>query len=100
MPIPRRLNILYSNKEKRYYKNAKYPAIPLNPQDVYIVASANQRLDLLAKRFYNDVDLWWVINIANPNLVPRDSIYIPVGKQIRIPANDTSIKLQFDELNQ
>lgn len=100
MPIPRRLNILYNNKQKRYYKNVKYPAIPLNPQDIYIVASANQRLDLLAKRFYNDVDLWWVINIANPNLVPRDSIYIPVGKQIRIPANVTSIKLQFDELNQ
>ena len=72
MPIPRRLNILYNNKQKRYYKNVKYPAIPLNPQDIYIVASANQRLDLLAKRFYNDVDLWWVINIANPNLVPRD----------------------------
>ena len=100
MPIPRRLNILYNNKQKRYYKNVKYPTIPLNPQDIYIVASANQRLDLLAKRFYNDVDLWWVINIANPNLVPRDSIYIPVGKQIRIPANVTSIKLQFDELNQ
>ena len=100
MPIPRRLNILYNNKQKRHYKNVKYPAIPLNPQDIYIVASANQRLDLLAKRFYNDVDLWWVINIANPNLVPRDSIYIPIGKQIRIPANVTSIKLQFDELNQ
>ena len=34
MPIPRRLNILYNNKQKRYYKNVKYPAIPLNPQDI------------------------------------------------------------------
>jgi len=98
MPIPRRLN--RRNENKRYYKNVKYPAIPLNQDDIYIVAPANQRLDLLAKRFYNDVDLWWVINIANPNLIPRDSIYIPVGKQIRIPANVNAIKNEFDEINQ
>ena len=103
MPQPRRLNIkVYKNKDsktRRYYRNVKYPPVPLSQDDIYITATVNQRLDLVAKKFYNDVELWWVINIANPNLVPRDSIYIPQGKQVRIPANVNAIVEQFDELN-
>ena len=103
MPQPRFLNRKSKkdkdNKSTTYYKNVKYPTIELSQQDVYITAGVNQRLDLLAKKFYNDVELWWVINIANPNLVPRDSIYIPIGAQVRIPNNIQSIKLNFNELN-
>lgn len=103
MPQPRFLNRKNKkdkhNKSTTYYKNVKYPTIAISQQDIYITAGVNQRLDLLAKRFYNDVELWWVINIANPNLVPRDSIYIPIGAKVRIPANINSIKLSFDEIN-
>tara|TARA_Y100000593_G_C4283694_1_gene324158 strand:- start:838 stop:1155 length:318 start_codon:yes stop_codon:yes gene_type:complete len=103
MPKPRKLNIKIKTDKhqsvKRYYNNVKYPAPPISIDDVYIKATVNQRLDLLAKRFYNDVDLWWVINIANPNLIPRDSMFIPVGTQIRIPANVNAIIEQFEELN-
>jgi len=103
MPKPRRVNIQqkqYQNQSiKRYYRNVKYPIVPISGNDIYITATVNQRLDLVAKRFYNDVDLWWVINIANPNLVPRDSIYIPIGAQVRIPANVNAIVEQFEEIN-
>ena len=97
MPQPRRLNIKRQNK--RYYRHVVYPQIKISEGDIYITSGVNQRLDLLAKQFYNDVDLWWVINIANPNLVPRDSFYIPPGVQIRIPTNINTIKDQFDEIN-
>ena len=103
MPKPRRLNIktkIYKDQSiKKHYRNVLYPLPPVNEEDIYIIATVNQRMDLLAKRFYNDVDLWWVINIANPNLVPRDSIYIPVGAQVRIPANVNAIVEQFEEIN-
>jgi len=103
MPQPRRLHIKNTKtkdyKRRTYYRNVKYPSIPLAKEDIYITATANQRMDLIAKQFYNDVELWWVINIANPNLVPRDSIYIPIGAQIRIPANVSAILENFDELN-
>ena len=103
MPKPRRLNqkskIDKNQRIKPFYKNVLYPVPPITEEDVYITATVNQRLDLLAKRFYNDVDLWWVINLANPNLVPRDSVYIPVGAQIRIPANVNAIVEQFEEIN-
>tara|TARA_R110000851_G_scaffold275639_1_gene428305 strand:- start:4827 stop:5144 length:318 start_codon:yes stop_codon:yes gene_type:complete len=103
MPKPRRLNkkttIDKKGIMKTYHKPARYPSIPVSIDDIYITAAVNQRLDLVAKRFYNDVDLWWVINIANPNLVPRDSIYIPIGAQVRIPANVNAIVEQFEEIN-
>tara|TARA_R110000782_G_scaffold77140_4_gene153242 strand:+ start:28 stop:342 length:315 start_codon:yes stop_codon:yes gene_type:complete len=103
MPKPRfvknKIKTDKSNKSTTYFRSIRYPNISISSDDVYITAGVNQRLDLLAKNFYNDVELWWVINIANPNLVPRDSIYIPIGAQVRIPANINAVIEQFEEIN-
>lgn len=87
-------------KNIRYYKNIEYPEIPVSENDIYIVSKSTDRLDLLARDYYNDVRLWWVISKANPNKIKRDSLFINPGQQIRIPADVESIYNTFEELNQ
>ena len=50
-----------------YYRNTKYPEIPLSENDIYVLTDFGDRLDLLANQFYNDVTLYWIIAAANPN---------------------------------
>jgi hypothetical protein len=62
----------------------KYPAVPLSSNDIQVITTDGDRLDLLADQFYNDSSLWWVISIANPSL-KQNSLLPPVGSQLRIP---------------
>ena len=87
-----------SNK-KRYYKALKYPDISLSINDIYIITTSGDRLDSLANQFYKDVDLWWIIATANPNVVRRDSFNLKGGLEIRIPANKDEIIQNFSDLN-
>ena len=86
---------------KRNYTNVVYPEIPKSNNDLYIIASWEDRLDLLAYQYYGDSDLWWIICQANPDKVRRDSFFIKLGEQIRIP-NPQDIDrfyLDFEEIN-
>ena len=90
------------NKEigkKRYYKPLKYPEIPLSIDDLYVVTTSGDRLDLLANQFYGDVRLWWIISIANMNVIRRDSYSVEPGLEIRIPFDIQDILQEFEELN-
>ncbi len=84
---------------KRFYKYIKYPEIPEDISDIYIITRIGERLDLLANKYYQNPDLWWVIMKANPNKLRRDSFFMPVGIQIRIPANLDFIIRDFENLN-
>jgi|TARA_R100000149_G_C5874749_1_gene138504 nucleoid-associated protein YgaU len=86
--------------KKRYYKALKYPEIPLSINDIYITTTSGDRLDLLANQFYKDVDLWWIIATANPNVVRRDSFNLKGGLELRIPADKDEIIQNFSELNE
>ena len=86
--------------KKRYYKALKYPEIPLSINDIYITTTSGDRLDLLANQFYKDVDLWWIIATANPNVVRRDSFNLKGGLELRIPADKDEIIQSFSELNE
>jgi hypothetical protein len=86
-----------SNK-KRYYKTIIYPQIDPKPDDVYVITVFGDRLESLAYDYYGDVSLWWIISSSNN--IPKDSIFIPVGSQIRIPSNISKYLNEFDELNQ
>ena len=95
-------NITYitnSKERKRYYKNIKYPNIPLSMSDIYVLTVAGDRLDSLAFQFYDDVDLWWIIAIANPDIIKRDSYCLKPNLEIRIPKNTTKILEDFERLN-
>lgn len=82
----------------RYRASTRYPDIPLSENDVYISTIFGDRLDNLAHQFYKDSSLWWIIQIANPDL-PNDSLYPTLGFQLRIPSNINQILTDFENLN-
>jgi|TARA_R110000782_G_scaffold34365_1_gene82108 hypothetical protein len=85
---------------KRYYKYVKYPEIPLTFKDIYVTTTSGDRLDNLANQFYNNVDLWWVITTANPDVIRRDSLNLKPGIEIRIPQDIESILEEFEKINE
>lgn len=87
-----------SDNNVRYYKNSKYPQVPVSQDDIYVITVFGDRLDLLAKQYYGDSSLWWIISIANDSL-KQNSIFIPIGTQIRIPLNVNSILTSYRNLN-
>ena len=99
-----RLNFIQKQKGtngKMVRKYIKYPKISLSIDDIYATTLISDRLDLIANQFYNDVDLWWVIATANPDVIRRDSFNLKPGLQIRIPSPDriTNILKSFEQLN-
>ena len=81
----------------QYYTNNIYPDIPATNDDYYVITTLGDRLDLLAYDFYQDGSLWWVI--ASANSLPGDSIYPPVGIQLRIPVNIQSVLVNYKSVN-
>jgi hypothetical protein len=81
-----------------YYRDNKYPIIPLSLNDIWVITTSEDRYDRLAQQYYNDYTLWWVISIANDNL-PQNSLYPPEGTQIRIPTNVSEIISNYNKLN-
>ena len=81
---------------KRVFLTTRYPMIPVNDSDLYITASSEDFLDSLAKRFYKDETLWWIIAQAN-NI--KGTIKPLVGQQLRIPTNIDYILSRFNRIN-
>tara|TARA_R110000803_G_scaffold116259_4_gene184875 strand:- start:2051 stop:2371 length:321 start_codon:yes stop_codon:yes gene_type:complete len=83
---------------KEYYGPTKYPEIPLSFEDTYVYAEQGDRYDQLALQYYGNSNLWWVISIANES-IKQNSYYLPLGVQVRIPANLGGILAKFKQLN-
>jgi len=89
------------------YKTSRYPEVPLSSNDIYVYTTQGDRFDTLANQFYNDSSLWWIISIANtntagtslPSNLPQNSLVIPEGIQIRIPADYASVIREFNLIN-
>ena len=80
-----------------YYQTNIYPEVqPIN-SDYYVITTVDDRLDLIAQDFYQDSSLWWVI--ASANALPGDSIYPPIGVQLRIPSNIPTILANYNSIN-
>lgn len=95
-----RNNLIKKNREgKQYYKNSIYPSIPETLDDIYIMTEYGDRVDILAYQFYKDASLWWIITIANPGKLKRDSYSCPPGLQIRIPLDPSPIIAEYERLN-
>lgn len=88
-----------SQDGKRYYRNSVYPSIPESLDDIYVMTEYGDRVDILANQFYNDPSLWWIITIANPGKLKRDSYVCPPGLQIRIPLDPSPIIAEYERLN-
>ena len=86
------------NGGKRYFSGTKYPEIPLSPDDIYVITSEGDSLDVLAQQFYKNKEYWWVLSIANVDL-SQNSLYVPVGSQLRIPTDIQNILSDYIVLN-
>ena len=84
--------------QKPVYRTVKYPEIPMNENDIYVTTVQGDRFDVLAKQYYKDETLWWIISIANDSLT-QNSLIIPEGIQLRIPSNTIDILQNFNRLN-
>ncbi|MDB4344503.1 hypothetical protein OAA18_00295 [bacterium] len=82
----------------RLYSTVKYPDIPRSNSDIYVITTDGDKYDLLAFKYYNDKSLWWVISIANPEY-SQNSLFPPIGIQLRIPGNLNSILTAYNALN-
>ena len=82
-----------------FFRNVKYPEIPLSINDIYIITTIGDRLDLLADKFYGDIRLWWIIPAANMNKVRRDSFHLDSGVEIRVPTEISHIIKNFEIIN-
>lgn len=80
-----------------YFETNIYPEVQPTNNDYYVITAVGDRLDLLALDFYQDSNLWWVI--ASANALPGDSIYPPIGVQLRIPTNIQSILSNYNLVN-
>jgi phage tail protein X len=89
------------------YQTSRYPEVPLSPNDIYVYTVQGDRFDVLAQQYYGDSSLWWVISIANTNTagtslpsdLPQNSLVIPEGIQIRIPADYINVISSFNTIN-
>ena len=78
--------------KRRYYTSILDPEIPKHSDDIYVVSTFGDRLDLLAWNYYQNVRYWWIIAAANPEL-RKDTLNLEVGTQIRIPKDFQSATL-------
>tara|TARA_R110000803_G_scaffold46655_8_gene97857 strand:+ start:924 stop:1223 length:300 start_codon:yes stop_codon:yes gene_type:complete len=83
----------------RMYTTTKYPEIPRSDNDIYVITTEGDKYDILAFNYFNDSSLWWVISSANAEY-SQNSLFPPVGAQIRIPGNLDSILVAYNKLNQ
>ena len=91
-----------TKNEKRGFpiqRSTRYPEIPLDVNDIYAYTTEGDRLDLLAQQFYGDISLWCIISAGNPEVLSLNSLFIPVGTEIRIPSNVSLAKSLFNSLN-
>ena len=93
------ITVLRTDEGKKYYSNPIYPDVPPTAEDIYIQTRQGDRYDLLAKKYYKDSSLWWVIASANPG-ARSDTLFPPVGIQLRIPASKLDAIERYNQTNQ
>lgn len=92
-------NIPIKNDEsgKRVTRSTLYPPIPRKQSDVYVRTTIGDRVEMLAFKYYGDVNLWWLI--AQANDIGKGSFAIPAGSLIRIPIQYDDVLDEYDRLN-
>ena len=65
------------------YDTTIYQSVPERNDDIFVISTEGDRLDLLAQQFYGDQSLWWFI--ANANNI--STMNLTAGTSLRIPNN-------------
>jgi hypothetical protein len=90
-------NILKNSNGIQYQSSTIYPKIKPNDNDMYIISEDGDRLDLLAKKYYSDPTLWWII--ATANNINDATFYVGPGVQLRIPSDIKQILFDLQKIN-
>jgi hypothetical protein len=90
--------IKVGENQKRVVRSIIYPAIPRDVNDIYLLTTPGDRLDLLSKTYYGDVGYWWVI--AEANAIGKGDLTIEPGTQLRIPSRINEIVQEFKDINE
>lgn len=93
-----KIEIQKTNEGRRFKKTIQYPIIDKKEDDIYIVGIQGDRLDNFAYKYYGDSRLWWII--ARANNLGKGGLSVPIGVQIRIPADWVSIVEEYKTLNE
>ena len=93
-----RKSFLDSENKRRYFNTLLDPTIPKQFDDIYVMTTIGDRVDLLAYQYYNNAELWFIIAAANPDL-RKDSLFIEPGTQLRIPRDYQQVLSLFQEEN-
>ena len=67
----------------RYYRPTIVPNIPIKDTDIFVFPVYGDRFDIMAQRYYNDSNLWWII--AKANNIGEGRIGLDMEKKLRIP---------------
>lgn len=92
------IQVTQTSLGKRYYVPNIYPDIPVSEDDIYVITTAGDRLDLIANNIYGDPTLYWII--ASANNLPGDSLVPPLGQQLRIPVDVEAIINEYTRINE
>lgn len=90
-------SFLRNFKGRRVYTTTRYPEIPKQISDIYVIAQDSDRLDILASQYYNNHTLWWII--AQANNVGKGTLRLIPGQQLRIPIDIDSILREYKRIN-
>jgi len=85
------------DKKHRKINSTIYPKIELNDSDLYIISNIGDRLDLMAYKYYGDVELWWII--AQANNIGKGTLNIKPGTNIRVPQDLEPIFSSLELIN-
>lgn len=86
-----------SSDGKEVFVSRIYPDITLRDDDLYVITELGDRFDTLAKQFYNDSTLWWII--ASANNIHNAVFAVKEGTILRIPANYIQIVSELEIKN-
>ena len=93
------VGLFASNKARSEGVDNRIRTLIYGENDIYVITTAEDRYDRLARQYYNDVSLWWVISAANEDL-PQNTLFPTEGTQLRIPTNVNEILNNYNRLNQ
>jgi hypothetical protein len=74
---------------KKVYETVIPRQITKKDNDIYIITQETDRLDTLAREYYNDPSLWWII--AQANNLNSVNLGLEPGIQLRKPADKIEV---------
>ena len=92
-----KIQLQKDNTGRRFRTTVLLPVIEPDLNDIYIIGQVGDRLDNLAFKYYGDSSLWWII--ARANDIGKGDFTVPIGLQLRIPANQYDIIDAYKILN-